>query len=795
MNIKPETLLHFIADTRAQLFEMTSANNLIDLFLDCVYALNVGRVRYYEAVRDSRSDTLTLVLRAMRGMNHSAQIHGLTIKESNATIFSSSDWQNPMHEVGAQAALDESKKLWVQALELENLEWYDFPIKYGGEKRGIVAVDRPLQNQPWDPLLLRAIAEVSHLFGHALEAISEKEQAHYLRRLSCILDEHSSIDTIPQEALDFIRDSLGAVSVTYFQLNPARLTLREQCASYVRPVISGPEEIVVGEHLTGAAWQNERYRLNINFPQLLAEDPCYECAALDKHRRLISELTNGSYSEIKTIIYSPVNIGQLPGIFRVINRVDDIRMPFTRRHKTMLDNIALALESRMSSVIHARMMDHMTTLADVLQRTPEKTDTILTSTLNILTTQGVSNIGLFLKSPTSDTCEHFIVSGDTFHTFELPNRIGWEADLFRCSSDSPTPGLVSISQTSGNGKLTRALRDVGAELIYVVPFRGNIAAPGAILFLLGTQQASPRADLDILSYWQAHNISLSLFETIGSLIGQAFEVANTSIRVSSSRRIFAAIGHEFRTPSQVIASQAVLLVNELEREYTRTEQIDKLTSLATTKQKVRARIVQMNEAITKAFEIGRQSTTVIQYDYRLTKMRSILADCETVLSNYADARRAILIIYDSAKNLRPVACDQQSIERVVYNLLDNALKYSNPRVPGKPMKIECRGHSTEKYIEISVINWGNGIAESDYENIFHGFFRTSQKDERRAVAGIGLGLAISRKIVHDHGGEIFVKSLPTLDDPIRNELMEGYETTFTVRLPADAAPGIKTVEA
>jgi signal transduction histidine kinase len=128
------------------------------------------------------------------------------------------------------------------------------------------------------------------------------------------------------------------------------------------------------------------------------------------------------------------------------------------------------------------------------------------------------------------------------------------------------------------------------------------------------------------------------------------------------------------------------------------------------------------------------------------------------------ARFGIEVDFDGAAEHRCV-CDAQKLYQVFLNLLDNAIKYSDPgdRVD---VKIEV-GISS---LTVEVKDTGVGIPEEDLAQLFERFYRVD-KDRSRATGGSGLGLAISRQIVEMHGGELSVES----------EVGEG--STFRVRLP------------
>ncbi|MBN2445200.1 MAG: GAF domain-containing sensor histidine kinase [Phycisphaerae bacterium] len=105
---------------------------------------------------------------------------------------------------------------------------------------------------------------------------------------------------------------------------------------------------------------------------------------------------------------------------------------------------------------------------------------------------------------------------------------------------------------------------------------------------------------------------------------------------------------------------------------------------------------------------------------------------------------------------------------VLYNLLDNAAKYSHSNTEIR-VASECMTSDEGKRYRIHVDNWGIGVSEADRERVFDRQFRTSEA-RGLAVTGLGLGLTIARAIVERHGGRLSVTNLTT-------------PTTFTIDLP------------
>ena len=115
------------------------------------------------------------------------------------------------------------------------------------------------------------------------------------------------------------------------------------------------------------------------------------------------------------------------------------------------------------------------------------------------------------------------------------------------------------------------------------------------------------------------------------------------------------------------------------------------------------------------------------------------------------------------ESLPPVRLAEQDCQIILRNLLDNAIKYTP-----SGGQITLRARATERWVEIVVQDTGIGIPAQDLPHIFERFYRV---DKARDRTGSGLGLALVREIVTQHGGEVWAEST------------EGAGTTLIVRLP------------
>ena len=116
--------------------------------------------------------------------------------------------------------------------------------------------------------------------------------------------------------------------------------------------------------------------------------------------------------------------------------------------------------------------------------------------------------------------------------------------------------------------------------------------------------------------------------------------------------------------------------------------------------------------------------------------------------------------------LPPVIGDGDRLAQVLTNLVDNAIKHSQP---GGQVRVE--GEADQKWLHIRVIDQGQGIPPDELSRIFERFYQLDKARSGGRGRGAGLGLAISREIIRAHGGELAAES----------EI--GAGSTFTIRLP------------
>jgi two-component system phosphate regulon sensor histidine kinase PhoR len=126
----------------------------------------------------------------------------------------------------------------------------------------------------------------------------------------------------------------------------------------------------------------------------------------------------------------------------------------------------------------------------------------------------------------------------------------------------------------------------------------------------------------------------------------------------------------------------------------------------------------------------------------------LIRDWEKKLAN-----KHLNVIVDVALDLPTVRADRGRLQEALYNLLDNAVKYSRERG-----EITLRARRREQQIVLSVSDNGIGISKDDLPRIFERFYRVDKARTPENIRGTGLGLAIVKHIAQLHGGHVEAES-------------------------------------
>lgn len=142
-----------------------------------------------------------------------------------------------------------------------------------------------------------------------------------------------------------------------------------------------------------------------------------------------------------------------------------------------------------------------------------------------------------------------------------------------------------------------------------------------------------------------------------------------------------------------------------------------------------------------------------------------------------------------------VVADQDRLQQILYNLIGNAIKYTDEG------KVVVLAKNWGDYVEISVSDTGRGIPKNQLETIFNPFTQ-GDRSLSRDVGGTGIGLSITKQLVDLHGGNIEVKSKVgegsvfsfTLPVQLHNEYVEEVALTAETFLQEDIVPSIPNIQ-
>jgi signal transduction histidine kinase len=221
------------------------------------------------------------------------------------------------------------------------------------------------------------------------------------------------------------------------------------------------------------------------------------------------------------------------------------------------------------------------------------------------------------------------------------------------------------------------------------------------------------------------------------------------------RELYAhAISHDLRSPLTVIKGFAEMLVDRFTEKTTEPEVNKAAIAIVHSSNRMEAMISDLVDAARVdgrqmeldlvPLELEKFFTEVIQGSLTLSERNRVGLEVET--------------------GVPPIMADRQRIERVLVNLLANALKYSPRETP-----VLVRSLRKDEIVEISVTDRGPGISTADLPHVFERYYRSQFN---RKKEGTGLGLYISRLLVEAHGGSIWAENN-----------LKGGGATFTFTLP------------
>jgi two-component system, OmpR family, sensor histidine kinase MtrB len=225
-------------------------------------------------------------------------------------------------------------------------------------------------------------------------------------------------------------------------------------------------------------------------------------------------------------------------------------------------------------------------------------------------------------------------------------------------------------------------------------------------------------------------------------------------RIARERRFVGDVSHELRTPITTLrASTDYLLQGERELPPSLRRALELLS----------ADVEYLRHLVDDLLEISRVEAGRVQMSWERLNLADLAREVATRRRRASGDDIAVVVEGDAGS--LSILADKQRLERVVVNLVDNAV------IHGKGRDVTVRVGADNGHLVLSVEDRGPGIPAGVAPRIFERFFKADPARHRGDGRGSGLGLAIARENAHLHGGEIAVHSVP------------GRGARFTLRLP------------
>ena len=255
---------------------------------------------------------------------------------------------------------------------------------------------------------------------------------------------------------------------------------------------------------------------------------------------------------------------------------------------------------------------------------------------------------------------------------------------------------------------------------------------------------------------QKSNDSETLFARINHRLIRLYEIMQKNRhKVDMERQelqmLISDISHQVKTP---VSNLQMVTDTLLTKPVSEEERMDFL-------QGIRSQTDKLDFLFQALVKTSRLETGAIRLEKKDSSLFHTLAQAMSSIV-YAAEKKEIAVSVDCPENLI-ISHDSKWTSEALFNLLDNAVKYT---LPGG--KISVSVVLWEMYVEVKVTDTGKGISESNQASIFRRFYREEEVHEQQ---GVGIGLYLAREIVTRQGGYIKVVSEP------------GHGSEFSIMLP------------
>jgi signal transduction histidine kinase len=220
------------------------------------------------------------------------------------------------------------------------------------------------------------------------------------------------------------------------------------------------------------------------------------------------------------------------------------------------------------------------------------------------------------------------------------------------------------------------------------------------------------------------------------------------------RQLVAAVSHDLRNP---LASMRAMVESINDGVVTDEASINRYLH------QLQYEVEYLSQLIDDLFELSQIDAGLLETNLGWASLQDLISDTLESVSAQAALRR-LVVEGEVDASLPPVLMDTTRVQRVLSNLLQNALRHTP-----SDGTIRIEAHDVGKEIRVTVADTGEGIPAEEIPHVFEQFYR-GDRARSRNDGGSGLGLSIAERIVAAHGGRIWAES----------ELGRGARFTFTL---------------
>lgn len=312
------------------------------------------------------------------------------------------------------------------------------------------------------------------------------------------------------------------------------------------------------------------------------------------------------------------------------------------------------------------------------------------------------------------------------------------------------PDSLLRAVADGNPEHLEMLRDVGLASAMVVPLRARGRTLGTLSLARTGGSAYGPAELAVATEL-ARRAALAVDNA------RLYEEARQSARARDE--VLAVVSHDLRNPLNAVLLGATIL-----QDFSGTgEWTDRDRKQV---QVIRSSAEQMTHLIQDLVEVISLESAAPVLNRETIPVEPLLDGVMDMFAPIA-ARKGVRLDVQVAEGLPPVYADRGRVLQVLSNLLGNAIRFTP-----EEGRVSITAEWAEGALRFAVADTGVGIAREHLPHLFDRFWQAKRGDRQ----GLGLGLAIAKKIVEAHGGRIGVESRP------------GEGSTFTFTLPGTPAP-------